>query len=103
MLPLGASMQTKRLPPMRTSILATGTVKPFGPYHCLKCSGCVHSCQIRSMGASKVRSITTASLEMVLSLIVLLLVVQLIYIAVHVVKTCFPDMAILLCPLGNFF
>ena len=36
------SMHTSRLPPMRTSILATGTVALSGPYHSLKCSGSVH-------------------------------------------------------------
>src|SRR3546814_18133122 len=36
-------------------------VAPSGPYQAAKCSGSVHICQTRSTGASKVRSITTAS------------------------------------------
>src|SRR6185437_3244805 len=64
-------MHTRRLPPARTSIFATGTVAPSGPYHALKCSGLVHICQIRSTGASKLRSITTASCEALSSVIVL--------------------------------
>ena len=83
------------------SISATGTVKPFGPYQFLKCWGSVHIFQMRSTGASKVRSITTASSESVVLLIIILLVIQLIYIIVYAIKACFPDMAVLLCPIGN--
>ena len=36
------------------------------------------------------------------SLTVLLLIVQLIDVVIHTVKACFPDMAVLVCPLGNF-
>src|SRR5258706_15495832 len=105
MLPLGvcASMQNRRLPPTRTSIWATGRLEPCGPYQLLKSSGWVHMRQMRSTGASKVRSITMASLDRVLSLIVFLLVVQLIDKVVHAVKACLPDRTVLLYPLGNFF
>src|ERR1700680_3094570 len=57
------SMQIRRLPPARTSILATGGGGPAGPQHSLRCSGSVHICQMRSAGASKLRSITTSSWE----------------------------------------
>jgi hypothetical protein len=54
------SLHTRRVPPVRTSIFATGMVAPTGRYQALKCSGSVHICQMRSPGASKLRSITTA-------------------------------------------
>src|SRR6516165_8380484 len=57
------SMQTRRVPPTRTSIFATGIVAPSGPYQALKCSGSVHICQTRANGASTMRSISTASAE----------------------------------------
>src|SRR5215203_804981 len=104
-LPFGLciSMQIRRLPPTRTSILATGTVAPFGPYQFLKCSGWVHICQMKPTAASKVRSITTSSLEIVLSLIIILLVIKLVNIVIHAVEACLPNMTVLLCPLGYFF
>jgi len=39
--------------------LRDGDGGAFGPYHSLKSSGSVHSCQMRFTGASKLRSITT--------------------------------------------
>src|SRR5215470_7028412 len=57
------SMHTRRVPPTRTSIFATGIVAPSGPYQALKCSGSVHICQTRADGASTMRSILTASAE----------------------------------------
>src|SRR5262249_38068123 len=65
--------------------------------------GCVHSCHMRSMGASKVRSITIASLEIVLSLIAFFLAVELLDIVVHAVKARLPYGTVLLCPVRNFF
>src|SRR5215216_5965649 len=100
MLPSDDAMQIKRWPPTRKSMSAIGIVKPFGPYQFLKCSGLVHICQMRSMFASKVRSITTpSSLEMVVLLTVCLLLIELIDIVFHAVKAFFPDMTVLLCPL----
>ena len=55
------SMHNSRVPPTRRSIVATGTVLPSGPYQAAKCSGWVHSFQIVSGGAGKVRSIVTLS------------------------------------------
>src|SRR5262249_36684701 len=57
------SMHTRRVPPTRTSIFATGMVAPSGPNQALKCSGSVHICQTRATGASTMRSISTASAE----------------------------------------
>src|SRR5262245_50194419 len=103
MLPSGEDMHIRRLPPIRKSMLATGTVKPFGPYQFLKCSGSVHICHIKPTLASKVRSITTeSSFAMVALLIVCLLFIELIDIAIQLIKARIPDMAVLLCPLGNF-
>src|SRR5262249_21213957 len=101
--PSGAFIQNRCLPPTRTSISAMGTVKPCGPYQFLKCSGCVHICQMTSTGASKVRSITIAAFDMVRLLTVLLLGFQLSDVAVHAVKAGLPDRAVLLCPLGYVF
>src|SRR5881394_1813481 len=95
------SRHTRRLPPTRTSIFATGTVAPPGPYHALKCSGSVHICQIRSAGASKLRSITTASREALLSVIVffcLSLRAEVGEVLAHSVEADLPDGPVLLCP-----
>ena len=51
-------------------MLATGTAAPSGPYHAAKCSASVHICQMRSTGASKLRSITTAFCASLASVIV---------------------------------
>src|SRR5262245_286086 len=103
MLPSGEAMQIRRLPPIRKSMLATGTVKPLGPYQFLKCSGSVHICHIKLTLASKVRSTTTeSSFAMVALLIVCLLFIELIDIAVQLIKARVPDMTVLLRPLGNF-
>src|SRR5438876_1884978 len=87
-------MHTRRVPPTRTSILATGMVAPAGPYHAAKCSGSVHICQMRSTGASKLRSILTASWEPVLSVIVvacLSLRLKLGEVVVHPVEAGLPN------------
>ena len=62
-------MQISRLPPTRTSILATGIVAPVGPYQAAKWSGSVHICQTSFTGASKVRSIVTEFCDRELSAI----------------------------------
>src|SRR5690242_10184407 len=59
-------MPIRRAPPTRTSILATTTVAPVGPYHAAKWSGSVHSRQSSSTGAGKLRWITTAALSSVI-------------------------------------
>src|SRR2546423_11182442 len=105
--PLGVvtSMHTSRVPPTRTSILATGIVAPAGPYQAAKCSGCVHICQIRPTGASNIRSIVTASCEPTLSVMVSLghsVVSQLREVVVHPIEAGFPDGPVLLCP-GCYF
>src|SRR6266566_7539196 len=87
-------MHTRRVPPTRTSILATGMMAPSGPYHALKCSGSIHICQMRSTGASKLRSITTASCEALPSVIVfarLSLRSELGEVVVHPVEAGLPD------------
>src|SRR5260370_5036618 len=60
--PLGvcSAVQTRRHPPTCTAMVATAIEAPGGPSHALKCSESVHIRQIRSTGASKVRSNTTA-------------------------------------------
>src|ERR1700704_4565670 len=95
------SMHTRRVPPTRTSIFATGMVAPSGPYHFLKCSGSVHICHMRPTGASKLRSITTASWEASLSVIAcayLSLRSELCEVVVHPVEAGFPDGPVLLGP-----
>src|SRR5262249_2956664 len=87
------SMHTRRAPPVRTSIFATGIVAPSGPYQALKCSGSVHICQTRAKGASIMRSISTTSVEP-LSVIALACPSswgELIEVVVHPVETGLPD------------
>src|SRR5215472_8570996 len=86
-------MHTRRAPPVRTSIFATGIVAPSGPYQALKCSGSVHICQTRAKGASIMRSISTTSVEP-LSVIALACPSswrELIEVVVHPVETGVPD------------
>src|SRR5207249_2290401 len=94
-------MDTRRVPPTRTSIFATGIVAPSGPYHAAKCSGSVHIRQMRSTVASKLRSITTASRRPSLSVIVfacLSLRSELCEVVVHPIEAGFPDGPVLLGP-----
>src|SRR5262249_37366336 len=86
------SMHTRRVPPTRTSIFATGIVAPSGPYQALKCSGSVHICQTRAAGASTMRSISTASAEP-LSIIALTCLrgLELFEVVVHPVEAGLPD------------
>src|SRR6516225_4795712 len=86
-------MHTRRVPPTRTSIFATGIVAPSGPYQVLKCSGSVHICQTRANGASTIRSITTASPEL-LSVIAVACPSswpELFEVVVHPVEAGLPD------------
>src|SRR2546429_7514467 len=95
------SMHTRRVPPTRTSILATGIVAPSGPYHAAKCSGSVHICQMRSTEASKLRSILTASLEALSSAIAFTcpsLRSEFSEVVVHPVEAALPDGPVLLGP-----
>src|SRR6516162_2909522 len=94
-------MRTRRLPPTRTSMLATEMVAPFGPYQAAKCSGTVHICQMSSMGASKRRSITTESCVLFVSVMALDVpssMFELVEIVVHAVKARLPDGPVLLDP-----
>src|SRR5437868_1793007 len=98
------SMQIKRLPPTRTSILATGRVAPVGPNHSLKRPGSVHIRQMRSTGASKVRSITSAAWECLGSVMlpaILLLSSELREVVVHPIEPGLPDGSVLLGPGHN--
>src|SRR2546422_8535849 len=94
-------MATRRVPPTRTSSFATGMVAPSGPYHAAKCPGSVHICQMRCTGASKLRSIITASWEPSLSVIVLAclsLWLEVCEVLVHPVEAGLPDGPVLLGP-----
>src|SRR5438093_161785 len=94
-------MATSRVPPTRTSIFATGIVAPSGPYHAAKCSGSVHICQMRSAGASRLRSIRTVSGDPLLSVTcspVFRCGLELCEVAVHPVEAGLPDGAVLLGP-----
>src|SRR5215469_12293017 len=87
------SMHTRRVPPTRTSIFATGIVAPSGPYQALKCSGSVHICQTRANGASMMRSISSTSVEP-LSVIALACPSswpELLEVVVHPVEAGLPD------------
>src|SRR5262249_24961525 len=87
------SMHTRRVPPTRTSIFATGMVAPSGPYQALKCSGSVHICQTGVNGASTMRSISTASAEQlsVIALACLSSWLELSEVVVHQVEAGLPD------------
>src|SRR5215475_11796232 len=69
------SMHTRRVPPTRTSIFATGIVAPSGPYQALKCSGSVHICQTTAacslaiIGPASALWLTRASLHSVRSVV----------------------------------
>src|SRR4051794_8276319 len=94
-------MHTRRVPPTRTSIFATGIVTPSGPYHDAKWSGSVHISQIRATGASKLRSILTASWESVPSAMVLArlsLRLKFCEVGVQPVEAGLPDGPVLLGP-----
>src|SRR6516165_7577287 len=85
------SMHTRRVPPTRTSIFATGIVAPSGPYQALKCSGSVHICQTRGNGASTMRSITTASAELLSVIFLPFVVLELFEVVAHSVEAGLPD------------
>src|SRR5262252_5229417 len=85
------SMHTRRVPPTRTSIFATGIVAPPGPYQALKCSWSVHICQTRAGGASTMRSISTASAEPLSVIALALRGLELFEIVVHPVEAGLPD------------
>src|SRR3954452_1996795 len=92
---------TNRAPPTRTSILATGIVAPSGPYQAAKYSGSVHNFQTSSTGASKRRSMTTASSRRSLSFVMPsapALLSELPEVVVHPVESCFPHRPVLLGP-----
>src|SRR5690242_3703440 len=98
------SMPTRRAPPTLTSIVAAGTVAPAGPYQAAKCCGSVHNRQTTSTGASKIRSITTASLEPLRSPIVLthlFSLSQVFEVVVHPVEAGLPHRPVLLRPGRN--
>jgi hypothetical protein len=103
MLPSGDAMQIRRLPPTRTSISATGTVKPCGPYQFLKCSGSCPHLPDQIYGCIESTFNYNCIFRNSAVTHYFLLFVKLIDIVVHAVKACFPDMAVLLGPPGNFF
>src|SRR3990172_8771511 len=57
----GDRIANRYLPPTLKSILHTGAVKPFGPCQRIIRSGSDHAFQTSSRGASKMRSIISAS------------------------------------------
>src|SRR5215468_2973804 len=99
------SMHTRRVPPTRTSIFATGIVASSGPYQALKCSGSVHICQTRANGASTMRSITTASAEplSVIAVACLSSWLELFEVVVHPVKAGLPDGPVTFSPGRDLF
>src|SRR5262245_55781362 len=108
MVPLEVSicMHTRRVPPTRTSILATGMVAPEGPYQAAKCSGSVHIRHTRSAGAWIVRCITTVFFALRSSVIVLphlVLVPELSEVVVHAVEARLPNPPVPLRPVRNRF
>src|SRR5262245_41183401 len=95
------SMQTCRRPPTWTSISTTSTVAPSGPYHAAKRSGSVHICQMTATGASKIRSITTASRDAVCSFIVISFLssgAESCQVGVHAIEAVLPQRPVLLGP-----
>src|SRR5262245_33531166 len=77
---------------------------PSGPYQCLKCSGSVHIFQTRSTGASKSRSITTASCgDASVIAVALSLRLELREVVVHLVEARFPHAPVLLSPGRHLF
>src|SRR5271163_2433847 len=49
-------MTKRQTPPGRMSKLDVVVVKPFGPHHCARCFGSVHTEKTRSRGASNSRT-----------------------------------------------
>src|SRR5579862_3179825 len=49
-------MTKRQTPPGRISKLCVVVVKPYGPHHCAKCLGSVHSEKTRSRGAANSRT-----------------------------------------------
>ena len=80
---------------------AVGIVTPSGPYQTLKCSGLVHICHTISLGAARLRSITTASWapgSSVIGFIGPLSRDELREVLGHAVQACLPNRAVLLSP-----
>src|SRR5579872_844829 len=92
-------------PPTRKSISHWRTVKPCGPHHCDRCSGCVHTLKTSARGASKTRVMTSSRDDSVAAVLVagilLLLLLHLAQIFFETIETLLPETPIVFDPLGG--
>src|ERR1700751_4151098 len=100
--PSGAFMQQRDFPPTRKSIWQTGSVKPFGPHHCITYFGSVHAFQTISRGASKILVTTNRSISLTVFFVISdLLLFHFLQNHVQLVETLFPESAIVESPVAD--
>src|SRR3984957_14364614 len=100
--PSGDLMQQRNFPPTRKSILQKGTVKPFGPHHCITYCGSVHAFQTNARGASKTLVTTIRSFSLTVFFVISALrFFHLIYNQIQLVETLFPESPIVSCPVAD--
>src|SRR4029453_19514367 len=106
-------MTKRHTPPGRKSYACVVVVKPFGPHHCARCFGSVHTENTNARGASSTREpmiehgsrsrsmlLFTAMVFHPLGLF--LLGLQNFEVVVESIERLFPEPAILLEPLVGF-
>src|SRR5271155_5181391 len=95
-------MQQRNFPPTRKSILQEGTVKPFGPHHCITYFGFVHASQTNARGASKTLVITIRSFSLAVFFVISdPRFFPLIHNHIQLVETFFPESAIANRPVAD--
>src|SRR5215472_14886718 len=93
--PSGVFVQQRNFPPTRKSISQKGTVKPFGPHHCITYFGSVHAFQTSSRGASKTLVITIRSVSFTVFFVISdLRFFHSLHNHIQLVETLFPELAI---------
>src|SRR5262245_13675224 len=106
-------MTKRQTPPGRKSKACVVVVKPFGPHHCAKCAGSVHTENTNSRGASSTRvpmiergscsrSMLCLPAMRLLPFLLFLFGLQQFQIAVEAIEALFPKSAILLQPFIGF-
>src|SRR5262245_64886902 len=106
-------MTKRQTPPGRKSKACVVVVKPFGPHHCARCAGSVHTRNTNSRGASSTReptiergscsrSILLLSAMIFLPFLLFLFGLQHLQIAVETIEALFPKPTIFLQPLVGF-
>src|SRR5579863_8072936 len=102
-------MTSRQTPPGRISKLCVVIVKPFGPHHCARCLGSVHTEKTRSRGASNSRmpmiergSVSSSRLFFAATFSVLGLRsfrLELLQVGVEAIEAFFEEAAIILEPI----